>query len=129
MSELAKLTAENKGPVVSITIEIGGELKTIKGRDAWALGELISAGLAGVTPIERPAPRWSHYVYKLRRAGIHVETVDEPHGGAFAGHHARYLLKGALRVVEVVRQNDAKTRRKDGAKGFAPLPALEGAWR
>jgi hypothetical protein len=129
MSELAKLAAENKGPVVSLTIEIGSELKIIKGRDAWALSELISGGLVGVTPVERPAPRWSHYCWKLRRAGIHIETIDEKHGGAFAGTHARYVLRASLRVVEVIRQNDARTRRRDGAKGFASIPALEGAWR
>jgi hypothetical protein len=116
--------------VVALTIEIDGHFKTIRGRDAWALYELIAAGNRGVTPIERPAPRWSHYCWKLRRrAGIAIETIDEPHGGAYAGHHARYLLKSTLRVVEVVRQNDRGTSRKDGAKGFAPLPALEGAWR
>ena len=31
----------NRNPVVSLTVEIGGELKTIKGRDARALAELI----------------------------------------------------------------------------------------
>lgn len=108
MSELAKLTAENKGPVVSLTIDIGGELKTIRGRDAWALSELIAGGLVGITPIERPAPRWSHYCWKLRRAGIHIDTIDEKHGGAFAGTHARYLLRSSLRVVEVVLQKDPR---------------------
>jgi hypothetical protein len=114
-----------KSPVVSLTIDIGGELKTIRGRDAWALSELIAGGLGGVTPIERPAPRWSHYCWKLRRTGIHIDTIDEKHGGAFAGTHARYVLRTSVRVVDVVRQNDAKTRRKDDASGFAQpsLPA------
>jgi hypothetical protein len=93
------------------------------------LAKLICTGLVGVTPIERPAPRWSHYVFKLRRAGIHVETVDERHEGAFAGSHARYLLRSALRIVEVTRQNDLKTSRNNAAKGFAPFPAVQGAWR
>jgi hypothetical protein len=97
-----------KNPVVSLTVELGGEIKKITGRDAWALSELISGGLVGVTPIERPAPRWSHYCWKLRRAGIHIDTIDEKHGGAYAGTHARYMLRSSLRVVEVVRQKDSR---------------------
>ena len=112
---------DNRNPVVSLTIEIGGQLKIIKGRDARALSELISGGLVGVTPIERLAPRWSHYVHKLGRAGIHVETIEEKHGGAYAGTHARYVLRSSVRVIGAVRQNDKKSKRKDRARGFAPL--------
>jgi hypothetical protein len=38
----------NKNSIVSLTVEIGGELKTVKGRDAWALEELkrIKGGVA-----------------------------------------------------------------------------------
>jgi hypothetical protein len=118
-----------KNPVVSLTIDIGGQLKSIRGRDAWALSELISGGLVGITPIERPAPRWSHYIHKLRRAGIHIDTIDEKHGGAFAGTHARYMLRTSVRVVDVLRQNDAKTRRKDGASRFAQLSMQAGIGR
>jgi hypothetical protein len=113
----------NQSPVVSLTIEIGGGLKTIRGREAWALSELVSHGNVGVTPIERPAPRWAHYVHKLRRAGIHIETVDEKHSGAFAGTHARYVLRSPFRVIEIVRQSDNnKSTREDGSRGFARLP-------
>lgn len=70
----------------------------IIGRDAWALLRLIAAGPRGCTPIDQPAPRWSHYVFKLRRAGIDVVTVEEPHGGNFAGHHARYQLRDRVSV-------------------------------
>ena len=51
------LAAESntKNPVVSLTIESGGELKIITGRDAWALSELISAGSGGATPIASTA--------------------------------------------------------------------------
>ena len=97
----------NSNPVVRLTVELAdGTRKHIAGRDAWALNELIGAGAAGVTPLERPAPRWSHYVFKLRRAGIPVETVTEVHGGAYSGHHARYVLSIPLRVVELTRQHD-----------------------
>ncbi len=70
-----------------------------KGRDAWALDELIAAGRAGCTPITRPAPRWSGYVYKLRRGGLCIETLHESHGGEFRGHHGRYVLKSRVRRI------------------------------
>jgi hypothetical protein len=121
MTEINTFLAENKGnPVVALTVEIGGGLKTIRGREAWALSELVSHGNVGVTPIERPAPRWAHYVHKLRRAGIHIDTVDEKHSGAFAGTHARYVLRSPLRVAEVVRQSHAQRNRKNGAPRLGP---------
>lgn len=75
-------------------------LVTFKGRDAWALSQLIAAGERGCTAIDSPGPRWSSYVHKLRCAGIAVETRSEAHGGAFAGHHARYVLRSRVRVAD-----------------------------
>ncbi len=69
------------------------------GRDAWALQMLIRAGERGVTPIEVPGPRWSAYVYKLRKRGILIETLDEEHGGPFPGRHARYLLHSQVTIL------------------------------
>lgn len=66
----------------------------VLGREAWALLELVEAGTKGCTPIDNPAPRWSHYVWLLRGHGFTVETIDESHGGPFAGSHARYVLHG-----------------------------------
>ncbi len=73
----------------------GGEPFQIyaKGRDAWALDRLCEAGPKGCTPKEQPAPRWSAYVHNLRGLGVPIETVTEPHGGEFAGHHGRYVLR------------------------------------
>ncbi|WP_423208738.1 winged helix domain-containing protein [Paracoccus yeei] len=68
----------------------------IEGRDLWALERLIGAGAKGCTPITEPAPRWSAYIHKLRRAGIQIETRHEPHGGPFPGHHARYVLQSRV---------------------------------
>jgi hypothetical protein len=66
---------------------------TLVGRFAWCLEELNKAGPRGCTPIERPAPRWSHYVYRLRKDwGLAIETIHEAHGGPYSGHHARYVL-------------------------------------
>lgn len=77
--------------------------REVVGRYAWTLAELLRAGKQGVTPIERPAPRWSHYVHKLRTEhGITIETIDEPHGGAFPGTHGRYVLHTPIEVLERV---------------------------
>ena len=76
-----------------------GAPMTIVGRDADTLEKLIDAGPRGLTPIEYPAPRWSHYVFKLRRAGIVIETIDESHGGTFSGTHARYVLRSEVEIL------------------------------
>ena len=75
-----------------------GEPFTIeaKGREAWALDRLREAGPTGCTPIEQPAPRWSAYVHRLRGLGVPIETRHEPHGGAFAGTHGRYILRALV---------------------------------
>jgi len=77
----------------------GRELVGI-GRDAWAFAELVKAGTEGCTPITHPGPRWSAYVRKWRVRGVNIETVHETHGGAFAGRHARYVLRSAIEVIE-----------------------------
>jgi len=64
----------------------------ISGRDLWTLERLMEAGATGCTPIEQPAPRWSAYVHRLRGMGVVIETIIEPHGGEFRGHHGRYVL-------------------------------------
>jgi hypothetical protein len=69
------------------------------GREAWALAQLIEAGERGCTPINQPAPRWSHYVFLLRRRGLDIETVEERHGGPFKGCHGRYVLRTPMTVL------------------------------
>lgn len=93
-------------PRLEITARIlpGGKPFTVTGRDAFALDELLAAGLTGCTPITRPAPRWSAYVHALRtERALNIETVTEPHAGQFAGHHAKYILRSP---VEIVSRND-----------------------
>jgi len=68
----------------------------LKGREEWALSRLLAAGDCGCTPIDTPGPRWSDYVFKLRRRGINVETITEAHNGPYAGHHARYVLRSRI---------------------------------
>lgn len=76
----------------------------VSGRDRWALECLIAAGSKGCTPIDHPGPRWSGYVFNLRSLGVPIETLHEPHGGPFAGSHARYVLR-----AEVARLEGAET--------------------
>ena len=101
-------------PVTQIRVRLGDVEKTVRGRDAWALHEIIENGLLGVTPLDNPAPRWSHYIFKLRRAGFNIETIDERHGGAFAGSHARYVLRSPVTVSQIVRKLD-RDRQSGGA--------------
>lgn len=72
---------------------------TVRGRDAWALRKLIEHGEGGITAFDEIGPRLSHYVFKLRRAGLTIETKDEAHSGAFAGVHGRYVLRSFVTVI------------------------------
>ena len=88
-------------PVSFVKYSLSGVERTATGRVAWALAELAKAGSEGCTPITTPGPRWSDYIYKIKKLGINIETVTERHGGAFAGHHARYVLRSPLQILEV----------------------------
>ena len=92
-----------------------------EGRDAWALTQLLAAGNSGCTPIDNPAPRWSHYIFKLRRGGIDVETIHEAHGGPFAGHHARYVLRSRIQVLEL--QDPKRSHRTPSIEGVGNAAA------
>lgn len=78
-----------------------GTAFAVKGREAWALYHLFDAGAKGITPRDRPAPRWSCYVHRLRKRGLDVETLPECHSGAFAGRHGRYVLRTPLTLVSI----------------------------
>ncbi|MHB2167455.1 winged helix domain-containing protein [Alsobacter sp. R-9] len=92
--------------VVKLRFRIdGGDVKEASGRLAWCLAQLVLAGERGVTPIERPAPRWSGYVDQLRdRYGLCIETIMEPHGGPYSGRHGRYVLRSRVEIIDVVRR-------------------------
>jgi hypothetical protein len=103
------MSAASSNQVVRLVVDdVAGHRHQLLGREAWAAAELIRQGAAGCTPIDNPAPRWSHYIYLLRRRGFDIETVHEAHGGAYSGHHARYVLRCALQVVSVVRSGEAR---------------------
>jgi hypothetical protein len=92
-----------RGKPVTFTVHDGEDVRTItpRGRDAWALGELISAGAGGCTPLEHVGPRWSHYIWKLRTVyGLDIESVEEQHGGEFSGRHVRYVLRSTVKFSD-----------------------------
>ena len=92
-----------------------GKPFTVIGRDAWALLELHRAGSKGCTPIDNPAPRWSAYIHALRHErGLNIES----HGSAFAGSHARYVLRSPV-VIEVL----AEPRVQAGRRGQLEVAA------
>jgi hypothetical protein len=105
-------TTSNPAPVVKIKVALGERVLAFEGREADTLNRLIVRGEAGLTSIENHGPRISHYVMKIRRAGLAVETWSaESRVGAFAGKHGRYFLRSPLRVVERV---DAGEGRRNG---------------
>jgi hypothetical protein len=107
-------------PVLFSVVDAHGAARILelKGRDAWALTELVRAGDLGCTPIDTPGPRWSGYVHKLRRRyGLDIVTVTEPHGGPYKGTHARYILRSVVRLLSA----------DIGSAGRATTPAACGA--
>lgn len=94
-----KRKRHNGGTPYRITCGTDGSFRImVSGRVRWALEQLRKAGAHGCTPIKNPAPRWSAYVFDLRELGVQVETIAEPHGGEFSGHHARYVLRSVVTV-------------------------------
>jgi hypothetical protein len=89
---------------ITIRVEPDGATHQLLGREAWALLKLYKAGKRGCTPIDTPGPRWSHYVFLLRRRGLVVETIHEAHGGPFAGTHARYVLHTSVSIVSELEE-------------------------
>ncbi len=87
-----------------------GEMLRLKGREAWTLSCLLEAGERGVIPLERPAPRWSAYVHTLRKRGLVITTIDEPHAGPYSGTHGRYVLRTSLKVLKTVFAEDKRSR-------------------
>ena len=89
--------------IIEVKVRIGdvsAPVRTFRGRFAWTLANLIEAGERGVTTLERPAPRWSHYIFRLRRDGVPIQTIEERHGGNYAGRHGRYRLTAPVFLVE-----------------------------
>ncbi len=93
------MSFKEQWPARAFTIRDGAadpRVVVVKGRDRWALENLMRAGPRGCTPIDHPGPRWSAYVFKLKKAGVCIETIHESHEGPFPGHHARYVLRSSV---------------------------------
>jgi hypothetical protein len=102
-SSASRPSTAKHGKRIAFNVTEGEDVRTITpaGRDAWALGELILAGETGCTPITTPGPRWSGYVFKLKRIyRLSIETVTEMHGGEYAGKHARYVLRSKVHFAD-----------------------------
>lgn len=106
-----------KNPVLFSALAADGSARIIEavGRDAWALTELIQAGDGGCTPIDQPGPRWSAYVFKLRRLGLDIQTITESHGGPFKGTHARYILRTTVHRLTPADSVTCDRRMADAA--------------
>lgn len=87
--------------IQKMTVEVlpDGGVITLRGRNAWMLRKLMEAGKTGLTSIEAPAPRNSHYVHELRKAGISIVTEDEAHNGPYPGVHGRYFLRSEVKIL------------------------------
>lgn len=77
-----------------------GPAREFRGRFAWMLHQLVEVGERGLTSLENPAPRISHYVHRLRRDGVVIDSLDEMHSGPFAGRHVRYRLACPVEILE-----------------------------
>jgi hypothetical protein len=89
--------------MLTLTIQLDdGRIIVVRGRAAWALIKLITAGTTGCSIFDYPAPRWGSYVYRLRKLGIPIVTNREAHGGQFAGHHARYVLRTRITILQQI---------------------------
>jgi len=69
---------------------------TLTKRAEFFLEEMLEAGAEGITTDAYPGVRVGDAVFKLRKAGVVIDTAYEQHGGEFAGHHGRYILRSKI---------------------------------
>ncbi len=82
-------------------------------RAEFFLEEMLAAGSEGITTIDYPGVRVGDAIHKLRKAGVDVQTVYEQHGGDFAGHHGRYILRSRIVRLDVGRPDLSAVRSGD----------------
>ena len=69
----------------------------ISGRNADTLERLIIAGQRGIAAVDlNPGNRLAAYICELRKLDLSIDTWMEPHGGQYAGRHARYVLQSIV---------------------------------
>lgn len=101
----AKATSSTKGrrsrEAITVRVLPDGAQFTAWGREAQTLRLLLRTGTMGFTSGEASPLGWarrtSHYVFKLRRAGIPITTTWET--TADGARVARYSLASRLEVV------------------------------
>jgi Winged helix domain len=78
---------------------------SVAGKDAMALEALIEAGKSGVTALELCntwALRLGAYVHDLRKLGLDIETIREPHDD-IGGWHGRYVLHSEVAILGEIK--------------------------
>ena len=86
-------------------------------RAEFFLEELLAAGSEGITTIDYPGVRVGDAIFKLRKAGVVVDTVYEEHGGEFAGHHGRYVLRSKVVGLDGFTPTAASSAAMEAAHG------------
>ncbi len=78
----------------------GGEVMTIKGRQAQAIAALHKAGSAGINAAQMSswALRLGHYIFTLRRLGFDIETRRVKFVG---GWYGQYVLHTPIDKINV----------------------------
>jgi len=110
LSKSVRLAGERLETTPKLTFTLGPdrELITTTGREAETLRLLIKTGPRGFTSGEASSLGWarrtSHYIFRLRRRGVEIETVRELIDGARVG---RYVLKSP---VVLIGQPEARSK-------------------
>ena len=76
----------------------------------------------GISAIEYPGQRLADGIFKIRRAGLDVETLHESHQGSCPGTHARYRLRS-----KVVRMLSAPVHKTLNGEHQCVAATSEGA--
>lgn len=74
---------------------------SVAGKDAMTLEALLETGKSGITALELSntwALRLGAYVHDLRKLGLSIETIREPHDD-MGGWHARYVLHSSVTIL------------------------------
>jgi len=78
------------------------QIHEVEGQEARTLEALHQAGTRGVTALDVSntwALRLSHYVFKLRKRGLAIDTERERHHGPVPGTHGRYVLRSNIQII------------------------------
>ena len=90
---------------------------TLTKRAEFFLEEMLGAGAEGITTIDYPGVRVGDAIFKLRKAGVAIDTAYEQHGGEFAGNHGRYILRSKVVRLDRHTPPTAATAAMESAHG------------